>query len=66
MFSSDESEVLLWIPIYDGDKQKKIDEHVESILLKNVNNRWQIHHCFGIGFSPEEHKKYFKNFLSYS
>ena len=66
MFSSEEAVVMLWIHIYDGNNKKKIDEYVESTLFRIVDNQWKICRCFGIGFSPELHKKYFDRFLSYS
>lgn len=66
MFSTEEAVVLLWIYIYDGNNQKKIDEYVESTLFRIIDNKWKICCCFGIGFSPKSHKKYFDKFLSYS
>jgi len=53
---------ILWFEICArGYGREKKDIYVESIDLGKNNNFWQIERCFGIGYDPEYHKKYFKS-----
>ena len=55
---------ILWFEIYSkrGDEIKK-DIHVENIDLEKTHGHWTIQKCFGLGYDPEQHKKYFGKFL---
>ncbi|MDO9391499.1 MAG: nuclear transport factor 2 family protein [bacterium] len=35
--------------------------HVETLDLKLYGKQWRITKCFGLGYEPKDHKKYFKN-----
>lgn len=39
-------------------KQKQV--HIETLDIELIDKKWKIKQCFGIGYDPKDHKKYFK------
>lgn len=60
-FSSDESQIILYLEIYLGEKKKEV--FIETLNLLKENGKWKIRRIFGLSLDPEDHKKYFKSFL---
>lgn len=55
---------ILWFEICaKGYDRVKKDVHIESIDLEKTHSNWEIQKCFGLGYDPEYHKKYFSKFL---
>ena len=54
---------ILWFEIIvkHNDKFKR-DIHIEAIDLEKHCGHWVIKTCFGLGYDPEYHKKYFGKF----
>ncbi len=60
-FNENEAQILLYLQLYQGGVKREI--HIESLLMNRTKEQWCIYKIFGIGFSPEEHNRYFNQFL---
>jgi ketosteroid isomerase-like protein len=50
---------ILWFVLKQKGKSKKLI-HVECLELEQTRSKWLCTRCFGIGYSPIEHKQSFR------
>ena len=68
IFPDGSAKCILWYEITvpkgssKGTAHPKIKSiHIESLDLKLCGNKWKVTRCFGMGYDPNFHAKYFKD-----